>query len=144
MKKRLALNVVMMALLSLFLAACSGGTPKPPVSKLTDLDKLVTNNMTVDQVNTLLTPALKSTSQVYKASNVAEAADGGWSLASKAGGYAAAETAPFQVMLFTPAKAGDKYFAIFFEGNAVIGKSWFDANGGLNIETLLKGTMTSQ
>ncbi len=140
LKSLIALGMIVTTVFSLLLAACGGdGTPKPPVGKLIDLDKLVTNNMTVDQVNALLTPDLKGTAKLYQANTVQQSADGSWVVTTKQGGFKTGETGPYQVLLFTPTKSGDKYYAVFFKANAIFGKSWFDPSGGAFIETLLKG-----
>lgn len=138
MRKALALGTTILVVVSALLVAC-GGTPKPPVSNLINLDKLVTDNMTIDQVDALMTTKLKATSMLYQAQSVVQTTDGNWEVASKDGGFAPGETGAYQVILFAPAKGEDKYYAIFFKANVVMGKSWFDARGGVIIEKLLTG-----
>ncbi len=141
MKKALVLlGTAVLMVLSASLAACSGGTPKPPVKKLLDLDKLVMENMTLDQVNILMTPTLNQTGTLYPATRVEKSAKGNWIVQYKEENVKQGETAPFQVLFFPPSKAvPNKYYAIFLKGNMVIGKSWFDLQGGAVIESDLKG-----
>jgi hypothetical protein len=139
-KKLMAPSIVITMVFSLLLVACgNSGPPVPPVSKMVDLDKLVANNMTVDQVNALLKPELKSTATLYQATTAQQSADGSWVVTTKKGGFKTGETGPYQVLYFTPSKAGDKYYAVFFKANVVFGKSWFDLSGGAFIEKLLQG-----
>ena len=137
--KKLAIGIIAAALLSTLLVGCSGGTPKPPVKTLVNLDKLVTVNMTVDQVYALMTPALKATSVLYQADSIQQTAKGNWSVSTKQSGYAAGETGPYQALLFTPARAGNEYYIVFFKANVVMAKSWFSPQGGVVIEAILKG-----
>ena len=138
MKKLLVSGIVIVTILSLLLSGCSS-TPKAPVGKLLDLDELVTENMTVDQVNALLKPALKETSTLYQAESIELTAKGNWIVDSKKGGFAAGEEGPYQVLFFTPAKAGTEYYLVFFKDNAVMAKVWFSAQYAPMIEKTLKG-----
>lgn len=139
MKKLVTVGMVLVATLSLMLAGCTGGgTPKAPVKTLLNLDKLVTVNMTVDQVNALMTPALKLTGVLYQADKI-EQGNTGWAVSTKEGGYKAGEQGPFQALFFTPTKAGDNYLVIFLKGNAVMAKAWFVPQAAVIIEALLQG-----
>jgi hypothetical protein len=138
MKKLLVPGIVIVTILSLLLSGCSG-TPKAPVGKLLDLDKLVTENMTVDQVNALLKPALKQTGTLYQAESIELTAKGNWIVDSKSGGFAAGEEGPYQVLFFTPVKVGTEYYLVFFKDNAVMAKVWFSAQYAPMIEKTLKG-----
>ena len=136
MKKLLVPGIVIVIILSLLLSGCSS-TPKAPVGKLLDLDELVTENMTVDQVNALLKPALKETSTLYQAESIELTAKGNWIVDSKSGGFAAGEEGPYQVLFFIPAKAGTEYYLVFFKDNAVMDKVWFSAQYAPMIEKTL-------
>jgi len=138
--KKLGLVLIAVAVLAA-LAGCGGGTPTPPVKTLINLDKLVTVNMTVSQVYALMTPALKATSILYQADSITQTAKGNWSVTTKQGGYGAGETGPYQALLFTPAKSGQDYYAVFFKADAVIAKSWFSPQGGVVIEAILQGKL---
>ena len=141
MKRLMLMCMSVAVLLSLPLAGCAGSsrTPTPPVKTLIDLDKLVAVNMTVDQVYTLMTPDLKSTSVFYQAQNIELVASGNWKIVSKDGGYKADETGPYQALFFTPTKAGIQYYVVFFKDNIVMAKAWFTAQFGVVVEALLQG-----
>jgi len=142
MKKILALGLTIMLLLTSLLAACQSGTPKAPVSKQLDLDKLVTENMTLSQVNDLMSPALKSTYILYQAETITSSGTGdskSWSVKVPKEGYAAGETGEYQVMFFHPEKSRTEFYTIFFKNNVCIGKAWFSGSYGLLIEQTLKG-----
>jgi len=138
MKKLLTSGIVIVTILSLLLGGCSG-TPKAPVGKLLDLDELVTENMTVDQVYVLLKPALKETSVLYQAESIKLTAKGNWIVNSKPGGFAAGEVGAYQVLFFTPTKAGSNYYLVFFKDNAVMAKVWFASQNAFYIENELQG-----
>ena len=134
------MGLAVLMMFTTLLVACSGGTPTPPVKKLVDLDKLVANNMTLSQLNTLMTPALKLTGTIYPATRVEKATDGSWIVMNKASDIKPGETAPFQVFLFPPAKATpNNYYAVFFKGDLIIGKAWFDRQGGAVALSYLTG-----
>jgi hypothetical protein len=137
MRRVLIPVVVLLTVLSILLAGC-GGTPKPPVKNALNLEKLVTNGQSVEQVYALMTPALKDTSVLYQAMNV-ENTTAGWVISSKVGGFAAGEPGDFQVLYFGPVKSGGQSFVIFFKANAVIGKTWFSAQSSAIIENILQG-----
>jgi len=138
MKKILALALIVLVVMTGLLSACNG-TPKAPVSKQLDLDKLVAENMTLSQVNDLMAPALKSTYILYQAESITSSGTGSWSVKVPKGGFAAGETGEYQVMFFKPEKSRTEYFAIFFKANICIGKAWFSGSYGLLIEQTLKG-----
>jgi len=125
---------------TMLLVACSG-TPTPPVKKLIDLDKLVTNNMTLDQVRAIMTPQLQITGTIYPATRVELQSDGSWVINYRESDLAAGETPQYKVYLFPPSSAvPNNYFTIFFKNDVVFGKSWFDLQGGIVAESNLKGT----
>jgi len=136
--------IAILSTLILLLSACSGGTPTPPVKKLTDLDKVIINKMSVEQVYSLMTSDLKATSVLYPAQRVEETSTDNWVVASKSGGFAEGEEAPYQVLLFTPAKAGTEYYLVFFKDDAVFGTAWFTAQYGKLVEKILKGESITQ
>jgi hypothetical protein len=139
MRKFVALKVALFVLFAVVMAGCSSGTPTPPVNTLVKLDKLVAISMTQDQVNALMTPTLKSTSVLYQADVIQQAANGNWAVSAKQGGYAAGEQGAYQALFFTPTRAGDEYYAVFFKGNIVMAKAWFSPQNAVVIEALLKG-----
>ena len=139
MKKLVAFGVALVVLVSVSLAACTGGTPKAPVKTLVNLDKLVAVNMTLDQVYALIAPSLKLTSVLYQAETIELTDKGNWKVASKEGGYQAGEEGPYQALFFTPAKAGTEYYVVFFKDNIVMAKAWFSPQYGVVIEAMLKG-----
>jgi len=144
MKKLLILTIAITTMFSLLMVGCgSSGPPKPPVSKLIDLDELVTDNMTLDQVYALMKPVLKGTSTLYQATKVA-LTDAGWTVGSKEGGFAATEVGTYQVLFFKPAETGDEYYMVFFKDNAVMGKSWFTYQNAYFMEQILKGIKYNQ
>lgn len=137
--KKVAIGAAVVVFLSLVLTGCTGGTPKPPVKTLTNLDKLVEINMTTDQVYALMTTALKSTSVLYQADVIQQTDKGNWKVSTKDGGYKTGEQGAYQALFFTPAKSGDQYYVVFFKSNIVMAKVWFSPQGGVIIEALLKG-----
>jgi hypothetical protein len=137
MRKILALGLTMMLLVTSLLVACSG-TPKPPVSKQINLDKLVTENMTIEEVNALMTPALKATYTLYQASQVTQNV-GAWAVNVPEGGFAPGVTADYQVMFFHPDKGRSEYYGIFFKNGLCLGTGWFGSSGGQLMEKVLKG-----
>jgi hypothetical protein len=144
-KKLTGLSVAVMILLGVSLAACrGGGTPKAPISKLVDLDKLVTTGMSITQVSALAKTELIGTSKTYQASTAQQGSDGSWAVTTKQYGYKTGETGPYQVLLFSPSKSTTKYYAVFFKDNSSIGKCWFDSQGGGFLESLLQGKGISQ
>jgi hypothetical protein len=137
MKKVLMPFVILLTVLSMLLVGC-GGTPTPPVKSTNNLNKLVTDGQTVEQVYALMSDSLKSTSVLYQATKIEESTSG-WGIVSKDGGFSAGETGAFQVLYFKPAKATAQSFAVFFKANAVIGKAWFSAQNSSFIENILQG-----
>lgn len=136
--KKIALGIGIVAILSLLLTGCEG-TPKAPVGKLLDLDKLVTENMSVEQVYALCKPDLKQTSTLYQAENIEMTSAGNWKFYTKEGGYEEGETGVYQVLFFTPTKSGDNYYLVLFKDNAVTDKVWFSSQSATVIEKILKG-----
>ena len=139
MKKFMGLGVALFVIFAMVLAGCSSGTPTPPVKTLINLDKLVAINMTLDQVNAIMTPALKSTSILYQADVIQQTNTGSWQVSTKQDGYAAGEQGAYQALFFTPTRAGDEYYIVFFKGNIVMAKAWFSPQNAVIIEALLKG-----
>lgn len=139
MKEPVAIGIALVVLLSVVLTGCDGGTPTPPVKTLINLDKLVTINMTLDQVYALMTSALKSTSVLYQADLIQQTDKGNWKVSTKQGGYGAGEQGAYQALFFTPARAGDEYYVVFFKSDIVMAKAWFSPQGAVVIEAILKG-----
>ncbi len=141
MKKAIALGLTLLLLGTSLLTACSG-TPKAPVSTQFNLDKLVTENMTLDQVNALMKPSLQSTYVLYQAQS-AVLSGGSWAIKVPEGGFAAGVKGDYQVIFFNPEKSKSEYYAIFFKANVCIGKAWFDSRSGPLMEKVLKGEKIS-
>jgi hypothetical protein len=136
MKKWFVPGVVAVALLTTLLpAGCSGGS----TGKYLSLEKKIADNMTLEQVNALLSPDLKQASILYQTEKIELTPKGSWVVTSKEGGYKTGETGPYQVLFFTPAKAGEQYLMVFFKNNVTVGKSWFTSQGAVIIEKILKG-----
>ncbi len=125
--------------MSLSLVSCGGGTPIPPVDKAEDIEQLVGNSMTLDQVYTLMSAKLKNTTTEYPALNVELAAEGNWSFTGTEGGISEDTEAVYLVLIFTPDPIGASYFMVFFEDGLVIGNSWFDYTNAMVIQKLLEG-----
>ncbi|MDD5190817.1 MAG: hypothetical protein PHE50_07230 [Dehalococcoidales bacterium] len=138
MKKVLALGLTALVLITSLLVGCSG-TPKAPVSKQLDLDKLITENMTLDQVNALMKPALKDSYVLYQATTASLNAAGSWAVKVPEGGFAAGKTGDYQVIYFNPEKGKTEYYAIFFKANVYIGKAWFNGSNGILMQNVLQG-----
>jgi hypothetical protein len=138
-KKLVLLGITIVTMLSMLLVGCQSGPPKPPVSKLLDLDELVAENMTLDQVYDLLKPELEQNSTLYQATNLELTATGSWNVTSKQSGYDEGEVGPYQVLFFTPDKSGEDYYLVFFKENAVIGKAWFVPKTAAVFKAILKG-----
>ena len=136
MRKWLALVAILVGA-AVTLAAC-GCTPTPPVKTTTDLDKLITNGLTTQQVYAYMRPALKSTSVLYQADLVELTAKGNWHVVSKPGGYKADETGKFQVIFFQGGAAKHSY-AVFFQNDSAIGKAWFTPGNAATVEGILQG-----
>lgn len=137
MKKALLGGVALVLALVTLLAGC-GGTPKPPVGKLFDLDAVATEGITLAQFEALMKPALKTTGILYPAQEVALVA-GGWKVVGKEGGFAPGETIPFRVYFFPPDRVGTEYYLVFFEADKLIGKAWFESRFAIIVEQILKG-----
>jgi hypothetical protein len=139
MKKLILLGIAIVTMLSILLGGCQSGPPKPPVGKLTDLDKLVTENMTLNQVHELLKPELKENSTLYQATGLEVTAAGAWKVTSEQYGYPEGEIGPYQVLFFTPDKSGEDYYLIFFKDYVVIGKDWFAPKLAAVFKSILQG-----
>lgn len=139
MKKLLAPVTAIIVILSILLIGCGSGTPEPPVEKLFDLDELITENMTVDQVYALLAPELEQTSLFYQAESIEQTETGKWKITSKEGGFEEDEVGPYQVLYFPPTEKGTEYYFVFFKENAVMAKVWFNAQAVPLIEKTLQG-----
>jgi hypothetical protein len=138
-KKLVLLGITIVTMLSMLLVGCQSGPPKPPVSKLLDLDELVTENMTLDQVYELLKPELKQTSTLYQATSLELSASGAWEVKSKPYGYAEGEIGDYQVLFFTPDKSSEDYYLIFFKDYMVIDKDWFVPKLAAVFKAILEG-----
>ncbi|MDP2918808.1 MAG: hypothetical protein Q8O43_01115 [Dehalococcoidia bacterium] len=119
--------------LALLLSGCAGD-----LGKLLDLDKKVTENMSIDQVNAMLTPDLKRVSILYQAENIGRS-DKGWRVTSKEGGFKPGEKGAYQVLIIKPTAPGSKHYIVFFKGDATMGKSWFNSQASGVIERILQG-----
>ena len=91
--------------------------------------------MTLDQVNALMTPALKLAGTMNPATRIEISAKGNWIVQYKAANVPAGQTAPYKVFLFSPSKTmPNNFYAIFFSNDTVLGKSFFDLQGGAVLE----------
>jgi hypothetical protein len=136
-KKIAIFLVAILAIASLMLAGC--GTPKPPVKSAQDLDKLLQNGQSVQQVYSLMTDSLKNTSTLYQAHTAEQSSDGSWVISAREGGYSASETDTYQVLFFHAEKSGDEALVVFFKSNSEFNKSWFTAQNATLVESTLKG-----
>ena len=136
MKKLMVLGVAIITVLSMLLVGCESGPPKPPVSKLLDLDELVATDMTLDEVYALVKPELKNTSTLYQAAGLELTATGSWKVTSLEKGETVGD---YQVLFFPPAKSGEDYLLVFFKENVVIGKAWFLSKAAAVMKAVLQG-----
>jgi len=137
MRKTLLGGVALLLVMVTLLAGCSG-TPRPPVGKLFDLDAVVTEGITVSQFEALMKPPLKTTGILYPAQEVA-LVEGGWKVVGKEGGFKPGETIPFRVYFFPPDRVGTQYYLVFFDGDSLIGKAWFESRFAIVVEQILRG-----
>ena len=143
MKKIWVPIIAIIAVISIILTGCNS-TPEPPVSKLLHLDELVTEGMSISQVDALCKPALRQTGTLYQAESVEFTAKGNWKVTSKEGGFEEGEEGPYQALFFTPTKEGTDYFVVFFKDGKVMDKAWFAQQGAYLIEKILKGESFSK
>ncbi len=137
MKKALALVAILVGA-AMVVVGCGGGLPNPPVKTTNNLDKLVTNGLTTQQVYVLMAPALKDTSVLYQADLIELTAKGNWHIVAKEGGYQADETGKYSAIWFSGGGSKDSY-AVFFQGDTVIGKAWFTPGNAATVEQILQG-----
>lgn len=137
--KKLLIPVLAIILAMPFILAACNSTPKAPVSKLLDLNKLVVEDMTISQVEALCKTELKDTGILYQVEKIELTTSGNWRISSKEGGFTEGEEGAYQAYFFTPTKTGDDYYAVFFEDGKVIDTAWFTTQSAYLMEKILKG-----
>jgi len=144
MKSKMLMGIVAVTLMCITLIGCIGGTPTPPVSKAEHVDKLIVEDMTLDEVYALMTEELRGNTVLYPAQSLELRPNGNWKVAAKDGGFEEDEEPPFQVLMLVPETADRDYYIIFFEGENVIGNNWFAVTAAGFIEGLLTGEDLTQ
>ena len=140
MQHKTMLVSLILLIMCLSLVGC-GGTPVPPVDTAKNIAKLIEKDMTLNQVDDLMSIKLRDTTTLYPARSIEQKADGNWVFTSKEGGFAEGEEVPFHVLVFTPDPVGADYYMVFFENESVIGTAWFTAPDAATIQSTLEGTL---
>ena len=143
MRYRVLLCLVMLSVITAMLAGC-GGTPKPPVDTTRQLQELVQVGQTFEQVQDLMTEALKERVTMYPAQNIKKQVTGNWEFQAKEGGSPGDTDAPYLVLLIEPDPASTTYLAVFFEGRTVTAAEWFDHTGAVVIQKLLGNLLETE
>ena len=143
MRYRTLLCLVMLSVMATLLAGC-GGTPKPPVDTTTQLQELVEVGQTLEQVQELMTDALKERATIYPAQSIKKQVTGGCEFQAKEGGSPGDTDAPYLAMVIEPDSGSTKHFAIFFQGRTVTASEWFDHTGAVVIHKLLGNLLETE
>ena len=133
---RALLCLLMLSIAAGLLAGCAG-TPRPPVDTTSQFQELVQVGQTLEQVQELMTDALRDRMTIYPAENIQKRETGNWEFQAKQGGSPGDTDAPYLVILIEPDRDSTEYFAVFFEGRMVTASEWFDNRGAFVIRELL-------
>ncbi len=136
MKYRALLPLVVLSIVGTLLTGC-GGTPSPPVGSIKHLQELVQVGQTLDQVQELMTDALKDRMTIYPARAIEKQESGNWIFKAQEGGSPGDTDAPCLVIVIEPDPGDNMYFAVFLEGRQVIAVEWFDYAGVFVINAVL-------
>ena len=146
--------VVLLAIVMLTLGACESAptpapspapAPAPPApapapelaNTLEDLELIIINDMTLDQLYAAITPQLKNSSVIYPAQNIVRQSDGKWQFTAKEGGCPGDLDAQFQMLVFYPSPITEPYYMIFFNNQIIIHDAWFEYEAATSIQKLL-------
>ena len=113
-------------------------TPTPELANtLEDLELIIVNDLTLDQLYAAITPQLKNSSIIYPAQNIVRQSDGKWQFTAKEGGCPGDLDAQFQVIVFHPSPITEPYYIIFFNNQIIIHDAWFEYEAATSIQRLL-------
>ena len=143
MGHRALLCLIMLSVVATLLAGC-GGTAKPPVDTTRQLQELVQVGQTLEQVQELMTDALKGRVTIYPAQSIKKQVTGDWEFQAKQGGSPGDTDAPYLAMVIEPDSGSTKYFAVFLEGRTVTAAEWFDHTGAVVIQKLLGNLLETE
>ena len=143
MRYRALLCLVMLSVITTTLAGCSG-TPKPPVDTTRQLQELVQVGQTLEQVEELMTEALKERATTYPAQSIKKQVTGNWEFQAKEGGIPGDTDAPYLAIVIEPDPASTSYLVVFFEGTTVTAAEWFDHTGAIVIRKLLGNLLETE
>ncbi len=136
MKYRPLLSLVVLLIIGTLLTGC-GGTPNPPVDSIKHLQELVQVGHTLDQVQELMTDALKDRMTIYPAQNIEKLASGNWAFKAQEDGSTGDTDAPYLAIVIEPDPGDNMYFAVFIKDRQVMAIEWFDYTGASVINIVL-------
>lgn len=136
MKYRTSLPLVVLLIVGTLLTGC-GGTPSPPVDSIKHLQELVQVGHTLDQVQELMTDALKGRMTIYPAQNIEKLASGNWAFKAQEDSSTGDTDAPYLAIVIEPDPGDNMYFAVFIKDRQVMAIEWFDYTGASVINIVL-------
>ena len=136
MKYRPLLSLVVLSIVGTLLTGC-GGTPSPPVGSIKHLQELVQVGHTLDQVQEMMTDALKDRTTTYPAHEILKQESGNWTFKAQEGGIIGDTNAPYLAIVIQPDPGDNMYFAVFLKDSQVIALEWFDYTGASVINIVL-------
>ena len=142
MKYRAFFCLVALLVIGTLFAGC--GTPKPPVDSIKHLRDLVLTGQTLEQVQDLMTDALKDRMTIYPAQNIEKQTNGNWKFEAKEGGNPGDTDAPYVVIVITPDPDNAQYFTVFLKDGKVTTTEWFSSTGAAIIHKLLGNLLETQ
>lgn len=145
MKRRITVNLILIMAMCLILVGCTGsGPPTPPVDKEKDLEQLVEQDMTLEQVYALMTTDLKGMTALYPAMEIEQQVGGQWLFIPEQEEVSTTEDSSYHALIVPPAQSGDKYYLVFFKDGSVIGSDWFSSAHAAVIKQILGDTSDNE
>jgi len=138
MKKLL---LILVLLITLTLSLSCNSTPDPAGDSV-ELQRVVQEGMTLNEVYALMTPEFKSRATIiYPALNITQLPDGRWEFTPKEGSYPGDKDAPYQVLiiysLIYSQSIAEGCYMLFFKNESLIEDAWFEYEATIDIEKLL-------
>lgn len=132
MKKRI-LIIVGVVLVVIVVAAVVGSNPTEPANDATQLDLVVSNGISLQDVYDLMSPELQNQAMRIPALNIEETAEENWHFVPKEDADLGDTDAPYLVVAVPAEQQSDGFLMLFFQDKQLFDTAWFSYDGGWNI-----------